>query len=74
MTKNKQIKLRQLDSDLRIIEKQADAIGFDIDSLPEWQELNALATAYQWGERRHSLRFVQEYGRLQKAVLAQMGA
>ena len=73
MTKSKQNKLRQLDNDLLIIERQADVIGFDIDGLQEWQELTALVVAYQWGERRHSLGFVQEYGKLQKAVLAKMG-
>ena len=73
MTKSKQHKLRQLDNDLLIIERQADAIGFDIDGLQEWQELTALVVAYQWGERRHSLGFVQEYGRLQAKVIQIMG-
>lgn len=73
MTKSKQRKLRQLDNDLLIMERQADAIGFDIDSLREWQELTALVVAYQWGERRHSLGFVQEYGRLQTKVMQAIG-
>ena len=73
MTNSKQKKLRQLDNDLLIMERQADAISFDIDGLQEWQELTALVVAYQWGERRHSLGFVQEYGRLQTRVLQIMG-
>ena len=69
MTTTKQRKLRQLDADLRIIEQQADACGFDIDALPEWVALCALVTAYQWGERRHSIGFVREYGTLQQTVI-----
>lgn len=73
MTHSKRKALQGLDKDLRIIEQQADAIGFPIDDLPEWKELNALATAYQWGERRHSKSFVSEYGKLQAQVLQAMG-
>lgn len=73
MTKSKQTALRSLDMDLRIIEKQADDMGFDIDSLPAWQELNALATAYHMGERRRSKSFVEEYGALQAKVMQAMG-
>lgn len=69
MTTQKQHKLRQLDTDLRIIEQQADACGFDIDALPAWVELCALVTAYQCGERRHSIGFVREYGTLQQTVI-----
>jgi hypothetical protein len=73
ITKTKQYKLRQLDNDLRIIEQQADDMGFPIDDLPEWKALNALATDYHMGERRHSKGFVYEYGKLQAQVLQAMG-
>ena len=73
MTKSKKTALRSLDMDLRIIEKQADDMGFDIDNLPAWQELNALATAYHMGERRRSKSFVEEYGALQAKVMQAMG-
>ena len=73
MTISKQHKLRQLDNDLLIIEHQADSIGFDIDSLPEWQELTALVVAYQWGERRYCHSFMVEYGILQNKVMKAIG-
>ena len=73
MTHSKRKALQGLDKDLRIIEQQADAIGFPIDDLPEWKALNALATDYHMGERRHSKSFVYEYGKLQAQVLQAMG-
>lgn len=73
MTHSKRKALQGLDKDLRIIEQQADTIGFPIDDLPEWKALNALATDYHMGERRHSKGFVYEYGKLQAQVLQAMG-
>ena len=73
MTKTKQYKLRQLDNDLLIMEKQADEKNFDIDNLPEWQALVALVTDYHMGDRRHSKGFLMEYGRLQGIVMRAIG-
>ena len=73
MTHSKRKTLQGLDKDLRIIEQQADTMGFPIDDLPEWKALNALATDYHMGERRHSKGFVYEYGKLQAQVLQAMG-
>ena len=73
MTHSKRKALEGLDKDLRIIEQQADDMGFPIDDLPEWKALNALATDYHMGERRRSKGFVREYGKLQAQVLQAMG-
>ena len=73
MTKAKQYKLRQLDNDLLIMEKQADEKGIDIDNLPAWQALVSLVTDYHMGDRRHSKSLLVEYGKLQKAVMKAIG-
>lgn len=73
MTKTKQYKLRQLDNDLLIMEKQADEKGIDIDNLPAWQALVALVTDYHMGDRRHSIGFLVEYGKLQSTVMKAIG-
>ena len=73
MTKVKRYKLRQLDNDLLIMEKQADEKGFPIDDMPEWKALVSLVTDYHMGDRRHSKGFLVEYGRLQNAVMQAIG-
>lgn len=69
----KQNRLKALDKDLLDIQRYADNISFDIDSLKEWQELNAIVVEYHMGERRHSKKLIAEYGAMRYKVVTLLG-
>lgn len=69
----KQYRLKELDKDLLYIEKLAENMGVDIDTLPEWVALNALVTAYHMNERRYCHSFMVEYGKARHIVMVIIG-
>lgn len=68
MTRQKRNRIALFDAQLKALERQADALQFDIDALPEWVEVTAIVVAYEWGERRHSPRLTQEIDDLLQEV------
>ena len=61
-------RLAALDRVLVRFETEADALGFDIDAMPEYVELCAIAVAYEWNERRHSARLTAQINDLILAI------
>lgn len=68
MTRQKRNRIALYDAQLKALERQADALQFDIDALPEWVEVTAVVVAYEWGERRHSPRLDREIDDLIQVV------
>lgn len=69
----KQNRLATLDKDLLDIQHCADNMDFNIDSLKEWQELNAIVVEYHMGERKYSKKLITEYGIARYKVVTILG-